>query len=77
MEMFDNLHPDHWEDHWIGMPEFIQKDKEAIKQVTLNFEKAEDIELFNKTTGLSVTMETKGVFFPEVKSRKISYIQHD
>lgn len=62
-----------WKEEWKGMPEFIQEDKEAIKRVTINFETEEDIEQFNKVTGLDITMKTKGVFFPKKTSRKLEY----
>ena len=64
---------DHWKDHWVGMPEFIQEDKQAIKRVVINFQTEEDIKLFNEITGLNITMETKGIFYPLKKSRRLEY----
>jgi hypothetical protein len=59
--------------HWFDMPEFVQEDREAIKRVYINFEKEEDIQEFNRITGLNITMKTKGVFFPTPETKKIIY----
>jgi len=50
---------------WLDMPEFVQANREAIKRVVINFESEEDIQEFNKRTGLNITFNTKGVFFPD------------
>lgn len=60
---------------WFDMPEFIQENTQAVKRVVINFEKEEDIELFNKVTGLSVTMKTKGVFFPPLEPKEVKYVE--
>lgn len=60
---------------WKDMPEFVQEDKEAVARVVINFETEEDIDLFNKVTGLSITKKTKGVFFPlPKKTTKMVYV---
>jgi len=59
---------------WQDMPEYVQESKAAIKRVVINFENEEDMEEFNKVTGLKVTMKTKGVFYPIKPSRKLEYI---
>lgn len=61
-------------EHWKEMPEFVQENKQAIKRVTINFLTKEDIELFNKVTGLNITMKTKGVFFPTPSSQTDSKV---
>lgn len=65
------------EDHWFDMPEFVQGSKAAVKRVWLNFETEDDMEEFNKVTGLNITMKTKGVFYPIRKSKKIVYKDGD
>jgi len=62
---------------WVGMPEYIQEDKSAIKRVTINFETVDDLNLFNEVTGLSVTMKTKGVFFPKKDKVSAKYISEE
>jgi len=63
------------EQAWFDMPEFAQESAGAIKRVVINFQKKEDIEAFNKATGLKVTMNTKGVFFPPIDSFQTKYIE--
>lgn len=53
-----------WEEHWQGMPEFVQDNKEAVAQVVVSFETFEDMQAFAQLTGLIITDKTKGVFFP-------------
>ena len=64
-----------WREHWKDMPEYIQHDKEAIKSVNVNFESLDDIQKFNRVTGLRVTMQTKGVFYPNKDSEKVIYVK--
>jgi len=61
-------------EHWKGMPSFNQGDKKAFSRVTINFETQEDMDEFNKITGLSVTKKTKGAFFPKPTPIKVEYI---
>ena len=63
------------EEMWVGMPEYVQEDKAAFKRVVINFENEDDMNEFNKITGLKITKKTKGVFFPVKKNKKIKYIK--
>lgn len=58
---------------WFDMPEFVQESKGAIKRVTINFCTEEDIEAFNRATGLKVTMNTKGLFYPPIETSALEY----
>lgn len=78
LNMFEELGIDEsWKEHWQDMPEYIQEDKEATKSVAVHFETPSDILSFNKATGLNITMETRGVFFPSKSGKKIKYMQDD
>lgn len=55
-----------WKEHWVGMPEFVQKDLEPIKQITVSFESEEDMARFAELVGQTVTMNTRSIWFPEV-----------
>src|SRR5712671_4073293 len=35
-----------WEEHWKGMPEFVQSDLEPFKTIYVHFEKREDMSAF-------------------------------
>ena len=56
-----------WQKEWVGMPEFIQIDKESKASVIIHFEKWEDVEEFGKLVGKQITPITKSFFFPVVK----------
>jgi hypothetical protein len=62
-----------WDDEWKNMPEFFQEDRESIKHVLVHFETAEDMDAFSKIIGRTITMKTKGFFFPlkENKPKKV------
>jgi hypothetical protein len=73
-ELFEGFENE-WQKEWKDMPEYIQEDKEAIKRVFINFQTTDDIKLFNQITGLNVTMETKGLFFPKINTDKLVYVR--
>lgn len=64
---------DDWQQHWFDLPEFEQENRGAIKQVTISFETEADIEAFNQATGLKITLNTKGAFFPMIEPEKVEY----
>lgn len=69
--------PEEINKHWVGMPEFNQENKAAFKTVSISFENEDDLELFNKNTGLKITKKTKGVFYPAKKLEKVIYVSED
>jgi FkbM family methyltransferase len=66
-----------WEAEWQGMPEYVSKNREAAVQVVLNFETLEDMRAFNKVTGLSITPQTRGVFYPVVPPHNMEYVDDE
>jgi hypothetical protein len=54
-----------WKKHWCGMPEFKQRDLTPVKQLTVNFEKQEDIEAFAELVGQTITPDTRSIWYPE------------
>jgi hypothetical protein len=74
---FDNQEDEHdWKKEWVGMPEFIQLDKESKKSVIIHFENWEDMEAFAKLVGREITPSTKSFFFP-VKKKGTSKMYKD
>jgi hypothetical protein len=62
---FDNPDEEHdWQKEWVGMPEFIQVDKESKKSVVVHFENWEDMKAFGELVGREITPNTKSFFFP-------------
>lgn len=66
-----------WEKEWVGMPEFVQENHQAILRVVINFRTIDDIKQFNKITGLKIKMTTKGVFYPHIESTKTVYVKDE
>jgi hypothetical protein len=51
-------------EHWKGMPEFHQEDREAIKQITVNFSSESDLEAFARLIEQNVRMTTNSIWYP-------------
>jgi hypothetical protein len=54
-----------WEDHWQGMPEFVQKDLMPAKTIYVHFESKEDMAAFAKLVGQTIGPNTKSIWYPE------------
>ena len=63
--------PEPWEQHWQGMPEYIQADKTAYKTILVHFKNDGDIEKFSKLIGQKVTPTTKFIWYPKNKNEKL------
>jgi len=66
------LNPTHdWEKHWIGMPEFAQKDLRPNKQLLINFQSPEDVERFAERIGVKIhigkTRSLQNIWWPPVE----------
>ena len=60
-----------WDEHWKGMPEFVQKDLEPVKQLIVNFENWEDYDAFGKLIEQKLTTATRAVWYPEAEIGRI------
>jgi len=49
---------------WKNMPEYLQEDKLAYRQIIINFEKEEDVQKFATLTGEHITDKTRSFWFP-------------
>lgn len=65
MKLFDS--PEWWEEHWQGMPEFVQDDLSPFRTIMLHFKDREDMELFEKLVDQKIYRETKSIWYPKVK----------
>lgn len=63
-ELVDDEHD--WEEHWVGMPEFDQKDNPAYKVLIMRFRNKEDYEEFSKKNELGLTEKTKSAWYPKL-----------
>lgn len=53
-----------WDEHWVGMPEFNQKNLLPLKQVTINFASYDDMRKFAEIIGQTITTQTRSVWYP-------------
>lgn len=54
-----------WENHWQGMPEFVQKDLEPFKTIYVHFESRADMEKFSALVGQKINLNTRSIWYPE------------
>lgn len=52
---------------WRGMPEFVQEDKEAERQIVVNFRSDEDAQKFGEVIGQRISDRTRSIWFPEAE----------
>jgi len=52
------------DDHWQGMPEFIQDKKEPFKVIIVRFETEDDYKDFQKAICQNLTNKTKSIWHP-------------
>lgn len=57
---------------WKGMPEFKQENKEAIKQIVVNFRTVEDYQAFAKLIEQVLTQDTRSIWYPFQEREKFT-----
>ncbi len=66
------IEPDDIQDHWVGMPEFNQADKNGYRQIIVHFETALDMQNFAALIGQKITEKTKYIWYPEQQRDLVS-----
>ena len=61
-----------WEKHWIGMPEYENKENKYFKTLKVHFKCQEDYDAFAKLIDQNLTMKTKSTWYPEQERLKPS-----
>lgn len=56
-----------WEKHWLGMPEFDQKDNPPHRKLIINFRNEEDFVEFSKLLDQTLSEKTKSIWFPKLE----------
>lgn len=51
-------------EHWIGMPEFEQEEKQGVKQLIVHFETESDVHAFAELVEQTITDKTKYIWYP-------------
>lgn len=52
------------DEHWTGMPEFVQEKKEPFKVLTVRFETEQDYFEFQELIAQKLTAKTKSIWHP-------------
>lgn len=53
-----------WEEHWVGMPEFVQPKAEEFHHITVMFATEKDMAAFSEVVGQRVRTTTKSMWYP-------------
>jgi hypothetical protein len=56
-----------WRQYWLGMPEYVQENKEHFRTVHIKFRKKEHYDDFCNRIGQEMTEKTKAIWHPELK----------
>ncbi len=64
------IDPDHWTQHWKGMPEYKQEDNGPWKTIKMHFRNEEDFNAFAKLTGNNLSKKTKSAWYPKLEITK-------
>ena len=54
-----------WEEHWQGMPEYNQKDKQPFKSINVHFSSEKDVKEFAKLVDQKFTSFTQFIWYPK------------
>lgn len=63
---------DKWEEHWRGMPEFVQEDLAPWKSIYVHFESREDMEKFAKLVKQKIGLNTRSIWYPEAEIGRLA-----
>jgi hypothetical protein len=63
---------DNWREHWKGMPEFVQENKEPFKKINVCFQTKEDFLAFRELLNQPMTEKTKTIWYPPFDREKNS-----
>lgn len=55
-----------WKKHWVGMPEFEQKNNPPYKKLIISFRNEEDYREFAKLISQPLTSKTKSTWYPRL-----------
>lgn len=59
-----------WEEHWQGMPEFVQEELRPYQTINVHFENKEDLLKFSELVGQKITPNTRFIWYPKVKIKR-------
>jgi len=56
-----------WEEHWQGMPEFVQDRQRPFAELTVRFRSQEDLDDFANLIGQKLNRKSQCTWHPELK----------
>jgi hypothetical protein len=60
-----------WEEHWQGMPEFVQEDQSPFNEIVIKFRNRKDMENFMNLVDQKFTRLTKSIWFLKLEITSI------
>jgi len=66
-----------WEAEWENMPEFVQEDLQAFREIRIKFETQKDVDAFMVLIGQKITPKTQGIWYPAHEKKHISKVYID
>ena len=63
--LFEELKED-WQEHWEGMPEFVQQEQDCYVKIIIRFRNEDDLQDFAKKLGQKVNNKTKSIWHPKL-----------
>lgn len=58
--------PENWQEHWAGMPEFIQEKQKPYAQIIVRFASEKELHEFSKLIGQKLTSKSKSIWHPQI-----------
>ena len=59
-----------WEEHWQGMPEFVQEDLTSFRSIIIHFRNQQDIDAFSEIIGQRIYPKQKSYWHPQLEIRR-------
>jgi hypothetical protein len=59
--------PEGWEEHWKGMPEFVQAKQRPYAKIIVRFRNQEDLEDFGRLIGQKLNRNSQCTWHPELR----------
>ena len=73
MPMFDKEDFNNWKPEWVGMPEYVQPNKMAFRDIVIHFKDQDAVDEFRDLVQQKITSKTKYLWFP---NPEIEYQAH-
>lgn len=55
-----------WQEHWVGMPNYVQEDNPPYMKIYVSFRCKEDYAEFSKLVDQNLTEKTKSIWYPKL-----------